>query len=208
MVSASMTNCVMMLARVAPSALRTPISRVRSVTDTSMMFMMPMPPTSRLTAAMLASRKAKICVDAAAMSMNWRRLRIMKSLSSPARILCSRRSTRSMSTIPISKETSSATRAESPRSRSVPKTRSSAVVKGMNMSSSGSGPKRSPTLSKTPITSNGTRLTNTVWPTRCAGSMSRLAGIAAPRTATRRLAARSPAVNMRPCSTSKPCTSG
>ena len=29
-----------------------PISRVRSVTETSMMFMMPMPPTSRLTAAM------------------------------------------------------------------------------------------------------------------------------------------------------------
>ena len=42
--------------RVAPSALRTPISRVRSVTETSMMFMMPIPPTSRLTAAMLASR--------------------------------------------------------------------------------------------------------------------------------------------------------
>ena len=38
-----------MFQRVAPSALRTPISRVRSVTDTSMMFMMPMPPTSRLT---------------------------------------------------------------------------------------------------------------------------------------------------------------
>src|SRR5688572_31845618 len=36
---------------VAPRALRTPISRVLSVTDTSMMFMMPMPPTRRLTAA-------------------------------------------------------------------------------------------------------------------------------------------------------------
>ena len=34
----------MMLPRVAPSALRTPISRVRSVTETSMMFMIPMPP--------------------------------------------------------------------------------------------------------------------------------------------------------------------
>jgi len=32
-----------------------PISRVRSVTETSMMFMMPMPPTSRLTAATAAS---------------------------------------------------------------------------------------------------------------------------------------------------------
>jgi hypothetical protein len=33
--------------------MRRPISRVRSVTDTSMMFMMPMPPTSRLTEATL-----------------------------------------------------------------------------------------------------------------------------------------------------------
>ena len=37
--------------RRAPMARRMPISRVRSVTDTSMMFMMPMPPTIRLTAA-------------------------------------------------------------------------------------------------------------------------------------------------------------
>ena len=37
---------------VGADALRRPISRVRSVTDTSMMFMMPMPPTTRLTAPM------------------------------------------------------------------------------------------------------------------------------------------------------------
>ena len=41
--------------RRAPSDSRRPISRVRSVTDTSMMFMMPMPPTSSETAATLAS---------------------------------------------------------------------------------------------------------------------------------------------------------
>ena len=39
---------------VAPNALRTPISRVRSVTDTSMMFMMPMPPTISEMLAMTA----------------------------------------------------------------------------------------------------------------------------------------------------------
>ena len=38
--------------RFAPIAMRTPISRVRSVTATSMMFMMPMPPTARLIPAM------------------------------------------------------------------------------------------------------------------------------------------------------------
>ena len=44
-VIASMTNCDRMWLRRAPTALRSPISRVRSVTDTSMMFMMPIPPT-------------------------------------------------------------------------------------------------------------------------------------------------------------------
>src|ERR1700722_5969474 len=52
-VSASMRNCVMMLPGFAPSAMRRPISRVRSVTLTSMMFMMPMPPTKSDTAATL-----------------------------------------------------------------------------------------------------------------------------------------------------------
>ena len=41
-----MTNCLMMSVRFAPIARRTPISRVRSRTLASMMFMMPMPPTS------------------------------------------------------------------------------------------------------------------------------------------------------------------
>ena len=39
----------------APTAMRTPIPRVRSVTVTSMMFMMPIPPTSSETTAMAAS---------------------------------------------------------------------------------------------------------------------------------------------------------
>ena len=50
-VVASTRNCVRMSRRRAPAALRMPISRVRSVTDTSMMFMMTMPPTSSEIAA-------------------------------------------------------------------------------------------------------------------------------------------------------------
>ncbi len=42
----------MMSRFLAPSARRMPISRVRSVTLASMMFMMPMPPTSKEIAAM------------------------------------------------------------------------------------------------------------------------------------------------------------
>ena len=42
---ASMTNCIRIVRRFAPSAIRTPISLVRSVIDTSMIFMTPTPPT-------------------------------------------------------------------------------------------------------------------------------------------------------------------
>ena len=45
MMSASMRNCMRMSVLVAPMALRIPISRVRSVTDTSMIFITPIPPT-------------------------------------------------------------------------------------------------------------------------------------------------------------------
>ena len=44
-VMASRVNCMRMFFLVAPMALRTPISRVRSVTETSMIFMTPTPPT-------------------------------------------------------------------------------------------------------------------------------------------------------------------
>ena len=43
---ASIRNCVRISRPCAPTAMRVPISRVRSVTLTSMMFMIPMPPTT------------------------------------------------------------------------------------------------------------------------------------------------------------------
>ena len=49
--TASTRNWVRMSLRRAPTALRMPISRVRSVTDTSMMFITPIPPTSSEIAA-------------------------------------------------------------------------------------------------------------------------------------------------------------
>ena len=45
-----------MSCRRAPTALRMPISRVRSVTETSMMFMIPMPPTTSEMPAIEPSR--------------------------------------------------------------------------------------------------------------------------------------------------------
>ena len=65
-----------------------PISRVRSVTDTSMMFMMPMPPTSSETPAMAASSVVivrVVSVRTLAIS-SW--VRTMKSSGSPGVSLC------------------------------------------------------------------------------------------------------------------------
>ena len=46
-----------------PSALRRPISRVRSVTETSMMFMIPIPPTSKLMLPIAANRTVNVDAD-------------------------------------------------------------------------------------------------------------------------------------------------
>ena len=59
-IDASTRNWARMTPGVAPSALRKPISRTRSVTDTSMMFITPMPPTSREMAAIPASSTVSV----------------------------------------------------------------------------------------------------------------------------------------------------
>ena len=69
-------------------AMRMPISRVRSVTDTSMMFMMPMPPTMSDTPAMPASRFVIVSTVAVLMSAISCWVRIVKSSGSPATSLC------------------------------------------------------------------------------------------------------------------------
>ena len=58
---------------VAPSALRRPISRIRSVTETSMMFMTPIPPTSNETAAIPPSSTVSVLLveDTVASSDCW-----------------------------------------------------------------------------------------------------------------------------------------
>ena len=53
--SPSRRNCSRISRRVAPSALRTPISRVRSCTFTNMMFMMPTPPIASVSTPMKVS---------------------------------------------------------------------------------------------------------------------------------------------------------
>ena len=59
--TASMTNWRTMSERRAPMARRTPISRVRSRMAANMMFMMPIPPTSREIEAMATMTVLKSC---------------------------------------------------------------------------------------------------------------------------------------------------
>src|SRR2546430_2905624 len=59
--TASMTNWRTMSERRAPMARRTPISRVRSRMAANMMFMMPIPPTSREMEAMATMTVLKSC---------------------------------------------------------------------------------------------------------------------------------------------------
>ena len=76
-----------MSAPLAPIAMRTPISRVRSVTETSMMFMIPIPPTRSETPA-IDQRRTAIVRDCC--SACWSISvceRIMKSSSWPAALL-------------------------------------------------------------------------------------------------------------------------
>ncbi len=64
--TASVRNCQMTSRRRAPIALRTPISRVRCVTDISMMFITPTPPTSKpieLTTAVSSATEPVICLN-------------------------------------------------------------------------------------------------------------------------------------------------
>ncbi len=49
----SIKNCQVMSRRLAPKVRRIPITRVRSVTVASMIFMMPMPPTKSEIAAIV-----------------------------------------------------------------------------------------------------------------------------------------------------------
>ena len=66
---------------VAPSALRSPISRTRSVTETSMMFMTPIPPTSSEMAAMPASSTVRVLLTEVAVVSSDSWLWIVKSAS-------------------------------------------------------------------------------------------------------------------------------
>ena len=59
---ASIINCIIITEFVAPKAFRSPISFVLSVTETSIMFITPIPPTRRLIEAIPVNKAVNIAV--------------------------------------------------------------------------------------------------------------------------------------------------
>ena len=80
----SMRNCARMSRLLAPIDIRKPISRVRSVTETYMMFIMPMPPTSSEIPATAASSTVIMSVVEVSIDDSSCCERIEKSSSSSA----------------------------------------------------------------------------------------------------------------------------
>ena len=80
MTTASSRNWATTSLRRAPTASRTPISRVRSVTVTSITFITPMPPTISETTAMAASSREKVRADSCCAPST--SLRVIRSKSS------------------------------------------------------------------------------------------------------------------------------
>ena len=74
-------NCARMRRRRAPNARRRPISLVRSVTDTSMMFITPIPPISSAIAQMPIEAAATIPVSLSNVSCSDALENISKSFS-------------------------------------------------------------------------------------------------------------------------------
>ena len=81
----SSRNCWSITPRLAPMALRMPISRVRSVTVTSIIFMMPIPPTMRDIPAMPPRRIARMEVTLLIVSSRASCVSISKASSSCAK---------------------------------------------------------------------------------------------------------------------------
>ena len=106
---ASTRNWSRMSRRLAPTALRMPISRVRSVTLTSMMFMMPIPPTSREMPAIEPRKSVSTPVIWLKTATRSAWLMTEKSSSSRKRMLCRSRNRRVMSSVACSMRSSLAT---------------------------------------------------------------------------------------------------
>ena len=92
--TASIKNCCKIFDLRAPIAIRTPISRVRSVTDTSIMFITPIPPTTKEITAILEIKSFMVPVLLSMVCLMLSLLTIKKSsvpwraVSSSVKLFC------------------------------------------------------------------------------------------------------------------------
>ena len=168
--SDSAKNCARIFRGFAPTAMRRPISRVRSVTLTSMMFMIPMPPTSSETAAIAARSSVRAlvaCVTVLAMSAQIANVEIIvRAEVDVMPVAQQRRDLRSARAAVSSSETAPTTIVPFTYFWIPPWMLDWYVVSGMKTTSSLSWPFIDwPLDCKTPITWNGTLLIRIVWPT-------------------------------------------
>ncbi len=172
----------------APSASRSPISRVRSVTETSMMFMIPIPPTTSEMLAIAASSIVITCVvpcAAAAISL-W--LRTVKSSGSFGASRCEARRIARISSCAAGISSGENVLARIWGMKARPARRVRTVVYGARMTSSWSPPSAVwPLGASTPITWTGTSRTRSCWPTASPFG-NRFSATVAPSTTTLRMA--------------------
>ncbi len=172
----------------APTAMRRPISRVRSFTLTSMMFMMPMPPTTRLTSAMPAS--SDVSVRGALLLRGGDLPEVphgeVVRLPRPQPVLRPQQRVISFSTASVPALGRAPTKRVPSRNwPSPPCRRARKVESGTKTTSSWSEPKSDgPFRAATPTTSKGTLSTRTSCPTGFAYAPKRFSATVAPSTAT------------------------
>ena len=113
-ITASIRNCDRISIPRAPSDMRSPISRVRSVTDTYIIFIMPIPPTNREMPAIHASSTVSMSEVELSISLSSFWERMSKSSSAPSFSLCCSRRISVISSIAWSVYSSSMALANSP----------------------------------------------------------------------------------------------
>jgi len=171
--------------REAPSDLRTPISRVRSVTLISMMFMMTIPPTT-MPITTTAGTTVKITrVSLAQNAISPSPVSTVKSSSALGRSRWAMRIASSARSIPSLTLTAVVILTEITMVWRRPYTISN-VVRGSITNPSHDCPSTVPFLAITPLTVNCVPRTRIVWPTACAGLPNSLSATSKPRTPTNR----------------------
>ena len=196
----SVSTCQMMSRLRAPSAFRRPISRVRSLTTISMMFMMTMPPTSSDSDTMPRSTANALWLKVRQRFISVSDVKMPKSSASRGRSLRSMRiATRPSSRDAWSSEGSGGLTVSSSERRAPNSCWN--LPSGMTAKLSCDWPKNEPFFPLTPTTRKCVPPILMTWSTGLR-SLNSLSAVSHPRSTTGRLRCTSSGLGSRPCSVS------